>query len=261
VILGLPARRTALWLLRRTIARRTGLRGLDLMPTQPLPYSDSLVTDGFFEAMTTGRIEVRRERSVAALDVVDGVPGVRLSDGTWLPADVVVPATGFNQELPFFGAPVRAALVDDDGVLALHRRILPLDVPQLAFAGWGHTYRSPLTAEIGAVWLAGHLAGVVQAPSRDEMRRTADRYHLTHAQAAAMQEPQLPSGSFRALDQLLDDLGLPLPTSVRRGQWIRPLEPASYAYLVPHLQQRLGLVDAGADIADRTIPEDAAALV
>jgi cation diffusion facilitator CzcD-associated flavoprotein CzcO len=261
-VLAMPARRTVLWLLRRHIARRSGLRAVGMMPSLPLPYSDSLVTDGLFEAMAAGQLEVRRERSVESLGVDDGEPGVRLSDGTWLRADVVVPATGFDQDLPFFRPSLQAALQDDDGVLALHRRILPLDVPHLAFAGWGHTYRSPLTAEIGAVWLAGHLAGIVRTPTREEMRRTADRYHLTHQQAAERREPQLPSGSFPALDQLLDDLALPLPASVRRRQWISPLEPSSYAYLLPRLQQRLGLVgDAAPRVAVSAVPGDAATLV
>ncbi|NIZ90901.1 flavin-containing monooxygenase [Kineococcus rubinsiae] len=236
---SLPLRRASLWWLEQVIARRTGLRAVGLLPDVRLPQSDSLVTDGFFEAVAQGRVAVRRERSVAALEVVDGVPGVRLSDGARVPADVVVAATGFDQELSVFGPAVQAALLDEDGVLALHRRILPLDVPQLAFAGWGNTYRSPLSAEVGAVWLAGHLAGVVPLPGRAEFLRTAERYHLTHAQAAAHGQPQLPSGSFAALDQLLDDLGLPLPVAVRRGQWTRPLQPASYADLVPRLRERL----------------------
>jgi cation diffusion facilitator CzcD-associated flavoprotein CzcO len=260
-VLGLPARRSALWVLRRSIARRTGLRAVGMVPSVPLPYSDSLVTDGFFEAVAASRLEVRRERSVAGLGAVDGAPGVRLSDGTWLAADVVVPATGFDQELPFFGPSVRADLQDADGVLALHRRILPLDVPRLAFAGWGHTYRSPLTAEIGAVWLAGHLAGALRVRPRSELRRTADRYHLTHRQAAAWGEPQLPCGSFLALDQLLDDLELPLPASVRLRQWLAPLAPSSYAYLVPALRRRLALDDSADEAtAPSVIPQDAAAL-
>ena len=238
-LLGLvdwPVRRAAIWLLRARIARRLQLPALGMVPTEPLPWSDSLVTEGFFEAVADERIDVRREQSVQELGAADGVAGVRLSDGSWLPTDVVVAATGFDQDLSFLAAPVRAALVDSDGTLHLQRRILPLHVPQLAFAGWGHTYRSPLTAEIGAVWLAAHLAGaLVQGPGRS----TPERYHLTNARARALGEAQVPSGSFKALDALLDDLGLPLPADVRRRQWTQPLDPASYAYLVPALRRRL----------------------
>ena len=234
-----PLRRLLLGALARHVAARTGLRQLGLLPTVPLPHSDSLVTDGFFEAVAQHRIQVRRDRSIASLGVLDGAGGARLSDGSWLPGDVVVAATGFDQDLSLFAPAVREALLDEDGVLALHRRILPLDVPQLAFAGWGHTYRSPLTAEVGAVGLAGHLAGVVARPPRAQALPTADRYHLTNRQAAARGEDQLPSGSFAALDLLLTDLGLPLPAAVRRRQWTRPLDPASYADLAPRLRARL----------------------
>ncbi|MEZ0492375.1 flavin-containing monooxygenase [Kineococcus sp. TBRC 1896] len=231
-----PLRRAALWSLAQHVARRTGLRSVGLVPTTPLPYSDSLVTDGFFEAVRAGRIAVRRERSISAL----GAGDVQLSDGSRLPADVVVAATGFEQDLSLLAVSVRERLLDTDGVLALHRRVLPAAVPRLAFAGWGNTYRSPLSAEVGAVWLAGHLAGVVPAPSPDDVRHEGHRFHLTHRQAAAHREQQVPSGSFAVLDQMLDDLGLPLPAAVRRGQWTKPLTPASYAYLVPALLAKVG---------------------
>ena len=237
---SLPARRTARWLLRRQISRRHGLRALGLVPSRPLPHCDSLVTEGFFDAVAAGRLAVLSELSVQGLGAVDGVPGVRLSDGRWLPADVVVAATGFEQDLSPLASAVQAALRDDDGVLRLQRRILPLDVPRLAFAGWGHTYRSPVTAEIGAVWLAAHLAGRLRERSPAEVRRTADRYHLTRRQAAAHGEAPLPSGSFAALDALLDDLGMPLPAAQRLRQWVVPFAPAGYAGLLPALRRRLG---------------------
>ncbi|MEW9263949.1 NAD(P)/FAD-dependent oxidoreductase [Kineococcus endophyticus] len=239
-----PVRRAVLWSLAQRIARRTGARGVGLLPDTPLPYADSLVTDGFFEAVRSGRITVRRERSITAL----GAGDVQLSDGSRVPADVVVAATGFDQDLSPLDASVRERLLDADGVMALHRRILPADVPRLAFAGWGNTYRSPLSAEVGAVWLAGHLAGVVPAPRRDEVQRTGHRFHLTHRQAAAHRQQQVPSGSFAVLDQMLDDLGLPLPAAVRRGQWTTPLTPASYAYLVPALRARMGAVTERASV-------------
>lgn len=246
--LDLPLRRASLHWLAGRISRGTGLRAVGLVPTVPLPFSDSLVTDGFFEAVAQGRIAVRRDTSIAALGSADGAGEVRLADGRRVRADVVVAATGFDQDLSLFDPPVREALLGPDGSLALHRRILPVHgrtgvvghVPHLAFAGWGNTYRSPLTAEVGAVWLAGHLAGVVPTPSPQEALRTADRYHLTHRQAAARGRQQLPSGSFAALDLLLADLGSPLPAAVRRRQWVRPLEPSSYAHLVPRLRERVG---------------------
>ncbi len=233
-------RRPVTWVLARRIARSTRLREVGLLPALSLPHSDSLVTDGFFEAVEQGLVQVRRDRSVAALEVVDGAPGVRLSDGAWLPADVVVPATGFDQDVSLFGPAVLDALLDADGVLALDRRILPLDVPRLAFAGWGNTYRSPLTAEVGAVWLAAHLAGALRPRPAEEVRRTADRYHLTHRRASAHGEPQLPSGSFGALDLLLEDLRMPLPAAVRLRQWAVPLTPSTYAHLLPELRRRIG---------------------
>ena len=244
-LLGVPVRRTVGWLLRSRIAHRYGLREQGLLPSTPLPHSDSLVTEGFFEAITAGRLVVRREQSIAALGAVDGASGLRLADGTGLRADVVVSATGFDQDVSFLAPSVQAALTGIDGVVELYRRILPLEVPRLAFAGWGHTYRSPLTAEIGAVWLAAYIAGDLRTPAPAQMRGAADRYHLTHERAAARGESQLPSGSFAALDVLLEDLAMPLPAAVRLRQWYRPIAPASYSYLLPALRRRLGVTEAG----------------
>jgi dimethylaniline monooxygenase (N-oxide forming) len=244
-LLALPVRRTVGWMLRSRIAHRSGLQALGLMPSTPLPHSDSLVSEGFFEAIAAGHVTVRREQSVASLGAADGASGLRLADDTWLQADVVVPATGFDQDVSFLTPSVQAALTSADGAVELYRRILPLNVPGLAFAGWGHTYRSPLTAEIGAVWLAAHIAGCLRSPAVAEMRDAADRYHLTHERAATRGESQLPSGSFAALDVLLEDLAMPLPPSVRLRQWYRPINPTSYSYLLPALCRRLGVTDGG----------------
>ncbi len=173
---------------------------------------------------------------------------MQLSDGSRVPADVVVAATGFDQDLSLLDASVRERLLDADGVMALHRRILPAGVPRLAFAGWGNTYRSPCPRRWGRCGSPATWRGWCPGPRRDEVQRTGHRFHLTHRQAAAHRQQQVPSGSFAVLDQMLDDLGLPLPAAVRRGQWTKPLTPSSYAYLVPALRARVGAVAERASV-------------
>ncbi len=59
----------------------------------------------------------------------------------------------------------------------LYRQVLPIDVPDLYFAGYNSSFFSPLNAEIAAVWIAAHLAGEPWRPRmRAEMRQAvADR--------------------------------------------------------------------------------------
>ena len=235
-------RKVAMLRLARAVDRQLGLGELGLLPRVTFPDSNSLVTEGFYEAVREGRLRVVRDAGVADLETVDGRPAVRLRDGEVLPADVLVPATGYEQDLDLFGPATRARLVEPGGELLLHRKVLPTTLPRLAFIGWSQSYRSPLTAEVQAFWLAGLLLGQVDLPPVEEQRRTALTYRLTHAAAAAAGAPQMPSGSFAELDVLLEDLGLPLPARTRRKQLLAALDPADYAYVLPAIVARAGVL-------------------
>jgi len=56
-----------------------------------------LATEGFFEGVADGSIAVHRDMTIRRLLVVDGQPSAELADGTVLPADLIVCATGFVQ--------------------------------------------------------------------------------------------------------------------------------------------------------------------
>jgi dimethylaniline monooxygenase (N-oxide forming) len=221
--------------LARAVGAQLDLDALGLLPSSGFADSNSLVTDGFYEAVRAGRLRVVRDSGVTDVAAEDGRPGVRLRDGAFLGADVLVPATGYEQEVDFLAERVRARLLEPDGELLLYRKVLPVSVPRLAFIGWSQSYRSPLLAEVQSFWLAGLLLGVVRVPDAARRRAEAHTYHLTHARAALAGAPQLPSGSFGELDMLLEDIGAPLPARVRARQLIRPIDPADYAYV----EQRL----------------------
>jgi len=102
----------------------------------------------------------------------DGKPHAQLSDGTVLSADVVICGTGFRQEVPFLPTEIQARLLDARGNFALYRHILPLDVPNLTFAGYNSSFFSPLSAEMSAVWIGSYLTGHHSVPDRETMRKT-----------------------------------------------------------------------------------------
>lgn len=224
--------------LRGTVTRQLGLEGLGLRPRTPLSFGNSLVTEGFFEAVAEGRITTLPGRQVRSLGVVDGTPTVELSDGALLPADVVLAATGYDQVVDLLDEPTRRRLLEPDGSLRLHRKILPTRVAQLAFVGWSQSYRSPLLAEIQSVWLVAHLLGQLRLPEPDRRQTTAPTFLLTHERVAVAHAPQVPSGSFGELDELLEDLDLRLPLRTRLEQLVVPLDPASYADLLPRVLAR-----------------------
>lgn len=150
------------------------LEGLGLVPRGSMEHiirsAIGLVTDGFFEQVTAGRIEVHRDTVITRLSAVDGVPHAELADASLVRADLLVCATGYTQSLPFFDDEVVDALTDERGNFALYRQSLPVSVPNLSFTGYNSSFFSPLNAEIGAIWVAATLTGLVRLPARGDAR-------------------------------------------------------------------------------------------
>lgn len=228
-------------------ARQFGLRELDLVPRGTFEGivrgAIGLTTDGFFEAVRSGEIEVRRDRTITRLLEKDGAPHVELSDGSVLRADLLVCATGFRQGVPFLPADVAERLVDERGNFLLYRQILPVDVDDVTFAGYNSSFFSPLNAEMAAAWIASLLAGRLDLPDRVELRRRVD------AQLAFMDEAtdghhcrgtKIIPFSLHNVDEVLGDLDLDISRGARFKQWLNPVDPSAYAGVVPRLVERLG---------------------
>jgi cation diffusion facilitator CzcD-associated flavoprotein CzcO len=226
--------------------RQFGLKRHGLMP--PGRMEDivkgaiGLVTEGFFEGVADGSIRVRRDMTITRLLVADGRPSAELADGTVLPADLVVCATGFTQGVPFLDETVQRRLFDERGNFLLYRQIQPIDVPGLYFNGYNSSFFSPLNAEMAALWIAADIAGVLTLP--DAETRRAD----VAAQLAFMDEAtdthhcrgtKIIPFSMHNADEVLDDLGLRIGRFTRAGHWLNPVSPKAYRKLTPTLLARL----------------------
>jgi len=103
---GNGARRRLLNGLGTVSVRQFGLRELGLVPAGQMEDivrgAIGLATEGFFEGVAESRIDVRRDCTITRLGSRDGHPVAELSDGTTVPADLVVCATGFTQAVPFY---------------------------------------------------------------------------------------------------------------------------------------------------------------
>jgi cation diffusion facilitator CzcD-associated flavoprotein CzcO len=201
-----------------------------------------LSTEGFYEGVADGSIVVHRDTTIARLLVKDGEPHAELSDGTVLPADLVVCATGFTQGVPFFDPEVRDRLLDERSNFMLYRQILPLDVPGLYFNGYNSSFFSPLNAEMAAVWIAAHLAGAVPLPEPARMRQAVvdqlafmdvatNKHHCRGGKIIPF--------SMKNVDEVLDDLDLNISKGVRASHWLNPVNPAAYKAVTPTLISRL----------------------
>ena len=201
----------------------------------------SLVTEGFFEAVAEERIKVARDLTVSRFLSKDGAPHAELSDGSLVRADLVVCATGFHQRVPFLDEDVRERLTDERGNFELYRQILPHDVPNLTFAGYNSSFFSPLSAEMSAVWIASHLAGLHTVPPVEERRRLVaervawmeERTRGRHARGTNV----IPF-SMHNIDEVLGELGLDVGRAVKVRQWLMPVDPGSYRGVTRRLKER-----------------------
>lgn len=243
---GDGARRRLLNGLGAVSVRQFKLRELGLVP--PGQMEDivkgaiGLATEGFFDGVAEGRIDVRRDCTITRLGERDGRPVAELSDGTTLPADLVVCATGFTQGVPFLDPAVRGRLFDTRGNFLLYRQILPLGVPGLYFNGYNSSFFSPLNAEMAALWIAADLVGAVVRPDAEAVRGAV------FTQLAFMDEAtdghhcrggKIIPFSLHNVDEVLGDLGLNIPARVRASHWLNPVDPTAYRDLTPRLVRSL----------------------
>jgi dimethylaniline monooxygenase (N-oxide forming) len=234
--LGRPLRVRLVRRLGEHMVQQLELDRRGLVPDLPADQLDHLLTDGFLEAVDEERVVVRRGSRIAGLHG-DGGPAARLDDGTVLPAQLVVAATGYDQDLDLFTDATRRALVDEQGDLLLLRHALPAAVPNLAFVGWVSTWHTLIGAEAQSLWVAAVALGLLEVP--EKAHRRPQVYRLAHESAAARGVPQVSeAGSFPTVDTWLTDLGLMPSVWRRRRELLGPMDPAAYAPLLGRLRAR-----------------------
>jgi hypothetical protein len=226
--------------------RQFRLRPLRLVP--PGQMEDivrgaiGLATEGFFEGVEAGRIAVHANRTIARLLADGGQRMAELDDGTRLPADLIVCATGFTQGVPFLPAEVTGRVLDERGNFLLYRQIRPVDVPGLYFNGYNSSFFSPLNAEMAALWIAADLAGAVPLPEPDQAHRqvaeqlafmddATDTHHCHGGKIIPF--------SLHNVDEVLGDLGVNISAAVRAWHWLMPVDPAAYRRITPAVLSRL----------------------
>jgi hypothetical protein len=201
-----------------------------------------LATEGFFEGVQAGRIVVHRDTTITRLFASEGRPCAELADGTILPADLVICATGFTQGVPFLDPEVQSHLFDDRSNFMLYRQILPLDLEGLYFNGYNSSFFSPLNAEMAAVWITAHVAGAVSLPDPAAMRQAVvtqlafmdiatNRHHSRGGKIIPY--------SLHNVDEVLGDLDLNISARVRASHWLNPVNPAAYKRVTPTMIERL----------------------
>jgi cation diffusion facilitator CzcD-associated flavoprotein CzcO len=227
--------------------RQFGLKQLRLVP--PGQMEDivrgaiGLATEGFFEGVEAGRIAVHGNRTIARLTKGEA----ELDDGTRLPADLIVCATGFTQGVAFLPVEVTRQVLDERGNFMLYRQIRPVDVPGLYFNGYNSSFFSPLNAEMAALWIAADIAGAVALPEPAAMREqvteqlafmdvATDTHHCHGGKIIPF--------SLHNVDEVLGDLGVNIGAGTRAWHWLMPVDPAAYRRVTPAVLGKLPPIPA-----------------
>jgi len=214
----------------------------------------------YLALVAEGRIAVRP--AIAAVRA----GGAEFADGTSGPFDAIVCATGYDLDLGYLAADVRAVLGADDTHLDLYARTLHPDLPGLAFVGQyvAHGPYFPLL-ELQARLLAALWDGTIDGPDEAQMRAGVEAHRQTR--------PMLAFEPHHALAGLFaSELGV-LPSLTRRPELTAallfgPLVPAGYRLDGPGalpgaealVRRALAQAPAGAAAASDPAPEQLDAL-
>jgi len=234
--IGKPVRNSMLGQVQWVVTRQCKLKELDLHPQTPFETiarsTVSLVTDGFFENVAAGRIKVMKNAQIRRLLARADGKFAELSSNETVPADLVVCGTGWNQSVPFLPQEVMARVTDSQGNFRLYRSMIPVNVPRLAFNGYNSSFFSQLNCEIGALWIADVIGGGLKLPPAIRQNETITE------RLAWMQErtdgkhskgTNIIPFSLHHIDELLQDMQMPLAALTRFKQWLLPTNPADYA--------------------------------
>lgn len=240
-IIGPALMRPVFALVEELFAFQFGLRG-DLRPKQDVVssfYEVSLVLNSdLYDAREAGRVNVR----LGEIDEYRSDGTLRLKDDSLLEADLVVSATGFNQDYSIFSDDATRENLDVqcDGVY-LYRYMIPEKIPNLAFIGHVATISNISSYGLQAEWLARNLTGdlVSGGTTTSSCETVATTMNEEIEMRKKWARSWIPASANRGMlvllhqthyhDQLLRDMGL---NPHRKGNFVSeyfvPYAPADY---------------------------------
>ncbi|MEO7127092.1 MAG: NAD(P)-binding domain-containing protein, partial [Nakamurella sp.] len=204
----------------------------------------SLASEGFFEAVDAGDVTVQRDTEIVRFLEMDGKPHAELTSGVVIPADIVIAATGWSQDIPFLPAEVMDKLLDENGDYLLYQQIFPINVKDLTFAGYNSSFFSPLSAETSAIWIGSYLGGNHQPPDRETMlAQTRERlaWMRERSRGHHARGTNLIPFSLHNIDETLYEVGINVGRMTRITQWLMPPNPRAYRKITPKLAKRMGV--------------------
>lgn len=243
--LGKPIRDTMLNQMQWVVTQQYRLKQLDLVPNQPFETvarsTVSLVTDGFYQSVASGKIKVKKNDAIVRIILSEQQAIASLSSGDRLPVDAIICGTGWTQSVPFFSQALNERITDAQGNFRLYRSMLPTGVSQLAFNGYNSSLFSPLTSEIGALWIASLIGDMICLPStevQNEIVTARLDWMNRFTEGKHAKGTSLIPFSMQHIDEMLADMQMPLSPLTRLKQWLLPVDPRDFAFATKRLVER-----------------------
>ena len=166
--------------------------------------------------------------------------GVRLANGEFLPADIVLCATGWRHDYSFLPTELLATIYDEDG-MHLYRHMLHPALPGFAFVGGVQGINSATLFAMQSTWLARLLKGEFAPPSAEDQLAEIEALK-TWNRAFVTERPNrsqiLNLHQMSYIDDLMDDMGL----EKHRKNWLAeqfvPYRSADYAEVTATVNPR-----------------------
>jgi len=159
----------------------------------------------FYEILHDGRADIHRSviRSFASPNRIE------LDNGKQIETDVVIFATGWNQDVEFL-EPELKQIIRKNGFFRLYRHILPPQERNMGFIGYASSGNAPLTSEISAHWLSQHFMGELNLPGVWEIEREIDKVRKWTQQVFPQRKEGYFIGAYvgHYIDQLMNDMEL-----------------------------------------------------
>jgi hypothetical protein len=189
-------------------------------PAESLFAAGVTLNQHYLPLVGEGRIAVR-----PWMERVDGTV-VRFTDGTAEELDGILLGTGFDLDLPFLDEDIRTTLDLDETHLDAHLHTFHPDLAGLAFLGlWDQSGGYFVPLELQARWVANTWAGVVPAPTDDELRESVALYRARRglSQKTRMNLATIDFARAGGVEPRLDAW-----PGLRRALLFGPLAPSSF---------------------------------
>ncbi|CAF1506849.1 unnamed protein product [Rotaria magnacalcarata] len=127
-----------------------------------------IIPSDFIRLKSEGRI-------IGRLGIIDEIidrTTVRLNTGEELQVDMIISATGYIRQFPFFSEEHAQMmnLIESNGniELNLYRRAIPVGIPNIAFIGFTGSINYWMVAEVASHWISDYFLNRLRLPSSEE---------------------------------------------------------------------------------------------